>query len=491
MTGRVLSLLPYLITIFALSLPSPSFPLRLSLFLLILALTTHILTSTALPLASLNFSQGAALAAHVFAASDFLLLSHVHTDLKRNGQTGAWETMGQWERVRWAVSLVTSPRLIGWSSTSTSTPRPPPLHASPSPSTSTTSFILRQLLHLLLELLTLLAFITLSPSLPHLSASGPTLASAPYPLRLLYAPLLGLAMYASIDAPHRIWLLLLLCIGNPLIYVHNHASVSPLLLWTPADFQPLFGKWSDAYTVRRFWGRTWQQTHRRKFKSHSRFLKSLVCPVCPVCPPPSTNNTDKNEPLSRLLDLYTAFLVSGLMHAAGEYMMLASPTSLSSLSSSSLSLSSLSSGQIMGMGGGGGGGGGGGIWRVWGVRVGGSIKFFMIQALAVHVESIVLGVARAVLARPTTTLASAPAPSENAPAPPPPPPPPPPPRHIDPLTPPLPSPPPPPLIKLLKCLGYALGYIWVWHWFAYTAPVLFDPLLGAGFVDDLRGGLGG
>ncbi|KAJ8696926.1 hypothetical protein PTI98_006747 [Pleurotus ostreatus] len=265
MTGRVLSLLPYLITIFALSLPSPSFPLRLSLFLLILALTTHILTSTALPLASLNFSQGAALAAHVFAASDFLLLSHVHTDLKRNGQTGAWETMGQWERVRWAVSLVTSPRLIGWSSTSTSTPRPPPLHASPSPSTSTTSFILRQLLHLLLELLTLLAFITLSPSLPHLSASGPTLASAPYPLRLLYAPLLGLAMYASIDAPHRIWLLLLLCIGNPLIYVHNHASVSPLLLWTPADFQPLFGKWSDAYTVRRFWGRTWQQTHRRAF----------------------------------------------------------------------------------------------------------------------------------------------------------------------------------------------------------------------------------
>ncbi|KAG9221163.1 hypothetical protein CCMSSC00406_0007337 [Pleurotus cornucopiae] len=289
MTERVL---PYLITILALALPSPSFPL----FLLILSLTTYILTSTALPLASLNFSQGAALAAHLFAANDYLLLSDVHNDLKRLGQTGAWETMGQWERVRWAASLVTSPRLIGWSSSLPSRSPTPP-----SPSTSTTTFILRQSLHLLLELLALLLLLTFSSSLPHLSATGPTLAAASYPLRLLYAPLLALAMYASIDAPHRIWVLLLLCVGNTVIRVYNRFNrrerreraggrekVMELDVWKPADFPPLFGYWPDAYTLRRFWGRTWQQTHRRV-----RSLPSspLSFPFLFVCPPSASIDT--------------------------------------------------------------------------------------------------------------------------------------------------------------------------------------------------------
>ncbi|KAF4598670.1 wax synthase family protein [Pleurotus pulmonarius] len=422
----ILSLLPYVITILALALPSPSchsLPLRLSLILVILSLTIHILTSTALPLASLNFSQGAALAAHLFATTDFLLLSDVHAELNRDGQTRAWETMGVCERVRWAASLVTSPRLIGWSSTS------PPSTASTSPPStskppSTPSFILHQSLHLLLELLTLLTLLFLSTSLPHLSAPGPALASAPYLLRLLYTPLLGLAMYLSIEAPHRLYTLSLLCIANPIIRAYNVVSVHPLVVWTPADFRPLFGEWRDAYTLRSFWGRTWQQTHRRKFKAHSRFI---------------TSHLPLHHPLSRttrhLIDLYTAFLISGLMHAAGEYMMLSSHTQGAA-------------------------------------RLGGSMRFFLLQAVGIHVESVVLRVLsfaggclrqrvpRTPAAEPTSTSTDAT----------------------------LSTPPPPPLLKILS---HICGYICVWTWFAHTAPILFDPLLKAGFVDDLRASLGG
>ncbi|KAF4563258.1 hypothetical protein EYR36_003699 [Pleurotus pulmonarius] len=465
------SLLPYVITILALSLPSPSchsLPLRLSLVLLILSLTTYILTSTALPLASLNFSQGAALAAHLFATTDFLLLSDVHAELKRDGQTGAWATMGVCERVRWAASLVTSPRLIGWSSTS------PPSRASTSPPStskppSTPSFILHQSLHLLLELLTLLALLFLSPSLPHLSAPGPPLASAPWPTRALYTPLLGLAMYLSIDAPHRLYTLSLLCIANPIIRAYNAVSVRPLVLWMPADFRPLFGEWRDTYTLRRFWGRTWQQTHRRhpsisrtfhiyrihrtaflllhspvspyppytdypppppplarihptpspfqKFKSHSRFITSLLPLSPPLLQPTSRTKSctiSRLIDIHRTIDLYTAFLISGLMHAAGEYMMLSSsPSSHTS-------------------------------------HFGGSMHFFMLQAVGIHLESLVLS-------------------------------------FFTPFTAPIRTTPPP----LLKTLLHICGYVCVWMWFAHTAPALFDPLVKAGFVDDLRALLDG
>ncbi|KAF4599921.1 hypothetical protein EYR40_007025 [Pleurotus pulmonarius] len=324
--------------------------------------------------------------------------------------------MGVCERVRWAASLVTSPRLIGWSSTS------PPSRASTSPPStskppSTPSFILHQSLHLLLELLTLLALLFLSPSLPHLSAPGPPLASAPWPTRALYTPLLGLAMYLSIDAPHRLYTLSLLCIANPIIRAYNAVSVRPLVLWMPADFRPLFGEWRDTYTLRRFWGRTWQQTHRRKFKSHSRFITSLLPLSPPLLQPTSRTKSctiSRLIDIHRTIDLYTAFLISGLMHAAGEYMMLSSsPSSHTS-------------------------------------HFGGSMHFFMLQAVGIHLESLVLS-------------------------------------FFTPFTAPIRTTPPP----LLKTLLHICGYVCVWMWFAHTAPALFDPLVKAGFVDDLRALLDG
>ncbi|KAG9221164.1 hypothetical protein CCMSSC00406_0007338 [Pleurotus cornucopiae] len=106
----------------------------------------------------------------------------------------------------------------------------------------------------------------------------------------------------------------------------------------------------------------------------------------------------------------------------------------------------------------------------------------MLQAFGVHIESIVLSVFGRWIApmTPEPTLTTPTTTTRN---------------EVDGAQKPSTTPPPPPpslsprlkIPKILKFLGRILGYIWVWHWFAHTAPVLFDPLIKAGFVDDLRG----
>ncbi|EIW53511.1 uncharacterized protein TRAVEDRAFT_133561 [Trametes versicolor FP-101664 SS1] len=81
--------------------------------------------------------------------------------------------------------------------------------------------------------------------------------------------------------------------------------VVALFLWAPADWPDLFGNWSDAYTVRRLWGRVWHQVLRRHF---SHWGKAAV----------RTLHIPRGTFLSSQIQVHAAFLASALLHCLGD-----------------------------------------------------------------------------------------------------------------------------------------------------------------------------
>jgi hypothetical protein len=78
-------------------------------------------------------------------------------------------------------------------------------------------------------------------SLTNLSLT--TLTGTSLPLRLALGALMILYVRWVMDIPYRLV-----------------SSVTVLAgIYTPADWPPLFGRWDDAFTVRRFWSHTWHQ----------------------------------------------------------------------------------------------------------------------------------------------------------------------------------------------------------------------------------------
>ncbi|RPD61545.1 hypothetical protein L227DRAFT_562600 [Lentinus tigrinus ALCF2SS1-6] len=76
----------------------------------------------------------------------------------------------------------------------------------------------------------------------------------------------------------------------------------------PEDWPDMFGNWSDAYTIRRLWGRTWHQNLRRHF---SYWGKLVV----------RTLHIKRGTWLSSQTQVYTAFLLSALIHSFGDLML--------------------------------------------------------------------------------------------------------------------------------------------------------------------------
>jgi len=100
-----------------------------------------------------------------------------------------------------------------------------------------------------------------------------------------------------------------------------------------------FGSLAEAYTVRRFWGRTWHQLLRRYAAGIGQF-----CSRCLGCSPKSTSGL--------LVQLYVGFMVSGLMHSAGGDAMV-------------------------------------GMQYLWA-----SMPFFIAQPVAITFETVIIGIAR-------------------------------------------------------------------------------------------------
>ena len=89
--------------------------------------------------------------------------------------------------------------------------------------------------------------------------------------------------------------------------------VGPEAWQNPASWPPNFGSFKDAYTIRQFWGYTWHQQMRRTTSAPGVYLLSLL--------PLSFQQSRALFPrlVKRYFLIYSAFLISGLIHAAGSY----------------------------------------------------------------------------------------------------------------------------------------------------------------------------
>ncbi|KAA1477250.1 hypothetical protein DENSPDRAFT_844450 [Dentipellis sp. KUC8613] len=79
----------------------------------------------------------------------------------------------------------------------------------------------------------------------------------------------------------------------------------------PADWPNAFGRWADANTVRKFWGKTWHQMLRRSLSSPGRLISRTL-------------GFKRGTTASSYTQLYIAFILSGIQHSGGDYM--ADPT---------------------------------------------------------------------------------------------------------------------------------------------------------------------
>ncbi|KAL4265495.1 wax synthase family protein [Pleurotus pulmonarius] len=344
-------LIPHGLTIIAVAIAPPAY--RKLVFAQILAFVAYNIHTATTVSPSTDWPLAFSLTALVFAASDFLLLTKSYALLHKKDQVGNIEEQPPWARIKWAMALLTSQRMIGWSVEPTNVLPPPPQAAK----YSRLYFIGEQTIELMLELLIVNILGIGFAMTPALSPEGPSLTSCTWLWRSVHvANIVALTRYA-ISAGHRALSLLLIAFG----------------LEEPAEFRPLCGRWRDAYTLRRFWGRTWHQVLRRTLTSHSRFVALEVLKLKP------------GTQISTYTQLYIAFILSGFIHFWADFIPL-------------------------------------GRWNP------GTMRFFVLQAIGIQCEDIVIALATKLGLRPSM-------------------------------------------------LSKLLGYILVWQWFAWCLPIWLDTLI--------------
>ncbi|ROV95999.1 hypothetical protein VMCG_07994 [Cytospora schulzeri] len=89
------------------------------------------------------------------------------------------------------------------------------------------------------------------------------------------------------------------------------AIVSVLLgLSRPVDCPPLYGPFSEAYSIRRFWGVSWHQMFRCFLTGHASLIVDNLLPFFP-----------RRSAASRYARLTVAFLIAGLIHYHADQLM--------------------------------------------------------------------------------------------------------------------------------------------------------------------------
>ncbi|KDQ23046.1 hypothetical protein PLEOSDRAFT_1049453 [Pleurotus ostreatus PC15] len=301
-----------------------------------------------------------AFTACVFAIFDLLVLTDAHHELRLVDQVPpSAGSLPLFARAKWVLCLLTSPRLIGWAN------EPKNGSIPPRPTdTSRIRFAARQIVYTAFHLLTLNV---LSATMTgHMSRNGLDPARMGWGWRLVDTLQYGATTLTWLSVAHRAWTLALLCTGR----------------WASSDFPPILASLGNAYTLRRFWGRTYHQILRRMLTSHGRFVTDKILHL-----PREAKLT------RRYTQLYVAFFISGVLHHWAEYLV------------------------IHHLG-------------------GGSLQFFLSQALAIHCEDIVIYAGGK--------------------------------------------------MGLKQSRAWqVVGYIWVWHWFTWCVPGSLDPLVRLGMFKQL------
>ncbi|KAF9465459.1 membrane bound O-acyl transferase family-domain-containing protein [Collybia nuda] len=264
--------------------PSPYRPL---LILPIAAIALYLVQFATTDHPIFDYLLGNLICGNLVSSIDFILLTDVQNELRLSGQTGPISRTSLSERLKWAWKLFIGVRGIGWAHE--------PKHALSIREKNVTrgSFVAKQTISLVGYVFTLRALevyqhTTGSNYVPkHFSGTAHSI------FETLQLPLLAsLTTFAHMS----------------MSYTSLGALSVGLKISDPEDWPPLFGALSDAYTIRRFWGRTWHQFLRRMVSSHGKYLAHRIFHLA------------KGSVASSYVQLYTAFFISGVIHHTGDYM---------------------------------------------------------------------------------------------------------------------------------------------------------------------------
>ncbi|KZT63295.1 hypothetical protein DAEQUDRAFT_641339, partial [Daedalea quercina L-15889] len=186
-------------------------------------------------------------------------------------------------RVWWALCIINSPRGVGWSNQVANIP--------PCPSEARWPFVRRKLLSAFRWFLFLDITQSYQRSNPLFSRRDMDLSSQGY----LMLPINTVARFGSLVG----------MIGMQ--YALLAALFVALGISLPRDWPEVYGRWSDSYTIRRFWGRTYHQLLRRLTAG----IGKACCRAFGLRP---------GTWQSRYTQLYAGFAVSGLLHCGGDLM---------------------------------------------------------------------------------------------------------------------------------------------------------------------------
>ncbi|KAF8990098.1 membrane bound O-acyl transferase family-domain-containing protein [Cyathus striatus] len=218
-----------------------------------------------------------------------ILLLDVQKDLRRRKDMKKGTTISDAslkERFKWGLELFFSPRGVGWTHQPTSRLRWIPSQLS----ASKFKFILHQLWRIAIFSFLYEIFKLHSALNPYLHRGGPSFyeASWGWHMTVLTSRIVTYVVLSQLQAILSIVFIVLGVSG-------------------PRDWPTIHGSWKDAYTVRRFWGRSWHQMFRHMFQTYGKFVSGKLLRL------PS------DSLITTYVELYTAFVLSGIMHTAGDY----------------------------------------------------------------------------------------------------------------------------------------------------------------------------
>ncbi|EED85071.1 predicted protein [Postia placenta Mad-698-R] len=236
---------------------------------------------------SIDYCLGCLFVGQFLIAFQLLWLHDPLTEFKHERDTVPPAELPFWRRTYWVLCIFIGPRGIGWAHQA-SIPYVPPR-----PYVSRDVFTRRQLLKALRWYL----FIDIARAyqLAHELFTRPVtdlfdVASRGYLQRC--------ANVAALLGP---WL------GTLAMDYYLFSAAHVNLGWSaPGDWPDVYGNWADAYTVRRFWGRTYHQYFRR----HTAFVGKGCCRLLRLQP---------GSWASSYTQLYVGFATSGFMHCVGDF----------------------------------------------------------------------------------------------------------------------------------------------------------------------------
>ncbi|KAF8993323.1 membrane bound O-acyl transferase family-domain-containing protein [Cyathus striatus] len=229
------------------------------------------------------------------ASLDYFVLSDPQQSSRRKGDDKPASERSFWERVKWAATLLTNPRGANWNCAV-------PGLRYPSYSTRR-QFVMTRLGQAAAYFLFADVVAFVSRRIPALQyPPSESLGAHGFLWQLVNVMLFWMTLVGYMGMPHTLGSAITVAAG----------------ILDPEEWPVYFGPWLQTTSIRTFWGKTWHQSFRRSIQPQAKYLTQRILHLSPGL-------------LSRYIQLFTCFFLSGLYHAAADWAMSHDPHSIANV----------------------------------------------------------------------------------------------------------------------------------------------------------------